>query len=514
MGNATATTTAASPRDPEAPLLLEAVARRDMAAVAALLPASSAAAAACRELLKRALDRRGQAALHLACGSGSPLVIARDDSVSKVNLVGYLIARGASVSVRDASGWTPLHHACAAGDLLVVRLLLENSADPRARNHLGISSLDFLAREFLVPGRVPVPQFIEQELRLCTGEAARPSFREDATSKNADGKNADVATGCDLRVPEVVHCGDVLNVLLTKRSPAPAEPNNTKNNNNISADPDPSAAARLLMPTTYYAQMYYVDPQRPWVMRKRVGSYRYLTSATPHGGAAAAAAEVGVTQAGAESGNVLHFGTAQLAVGAKFRILLHTGRGGNLEVGCASNVVTILATKKTKNKNKNNINDDDDSNDVGDAGAVRVGASDGTSGGRVRTSSGTEIATETVAIPVEGDEFDVALEDGEEAGESLFGSSNHEVRSPEFYVAVSSLASTAEIWFDSLQHPPPEDFAFDLRVHTVDIELALEKYPQLMSLRFRLVPCWMEEVHFWRVYFYQIAVLRDRHRER
>lgn len=429
MGNAPAAPL--SDRPTLAPLL-QAVLERDMPRITALLPASSYEQ--CRERLSSTRDKNGRTALILACGNA--LSLDRDESVSRVNLVGYLIARGASVeSEHDASGWTPLHHACATGDLLVVRLLMDSGAAPQTRNWLGIPALDFLERSYIVPGHTPLPAYVEQELSMNVGT--------ESTSRNK--VNRDARCDCELSVPEVTYCGDTLSVIVTSARPTAS------------------------LPKSYYAQLYYVDSHRPWVMRKRIGSYRYITSAAQHGNANE---ESDLAQ------STVLFGTAQLTPGAKFRVLLHTGRGGKLEVLCASNVVTIRPAK------------------------------------RESVSASSEAAALTVQCPVNGDEFDVALDSCSDEAESLFWVPEHDVQSEAYHTAITSMTLNSKIWVEGLRSPPPDSFLFDLLVHKVDVELALEKYPRLMGLRFRLVPCWMDEGKFWRIFFYQVALLRGQFRDR
>jgi ankyrin repeat protein len=48
----------------------------------------------------------------------------------------------ANPNTRDLSGWTPLHYACLGGHRDVVRLLLDEGADPTKRTDKG-----YLARE-------------------------------------------------------------------------------------------------------------------------------------------------------------------------------------------------------------------------------------------------------------------------------------------------------------------------------------------------------------------------------
>ncbi len=54
-----------------------------------------------------------------------------------------LIARGANVNARAASGHIPLHEASANGNVELVRLLIENGADINAKTDDGRTPLDF-----------------------------------------------------------------------------------------------------------------------------------------------------------------------------------------------------------------------------------------------------------------------------------------------------------------------------------------------------------------------------------
>jgi uncharacterized protein len=68
-----------------------------------------------------------------------------------------LLAAGAAVDARQAGGFTPLHGAAFNGQLEMVKLLLDNGADPRTLNDQGQSSLD-IARE---RGHVSVGEFLQ-----------------------------------------------------------------------------------------------------------------------------------------------------------------------------------------------------------------------------------------------------------------------------------------------------------------------------------------------------------------
>jgi hypothetical protein len=50
-----------------------------------------------------------------------------------LEVVRYLIARGANVNAADPMGWTPLHLAAREGHLPVVKLLVEHGASPLAK---------------------------------------------------------------------------------------------------------------------------------------------------------------------------------------------------------------------------------------------------------------------------------------------------------------------------------------------------------------------------------------------
>ena len=139
----------------EALPLLSACQKRDMETVSILLASSM-------DHL-HAIGECGRTPILLASALGSLPVLY--DSASRTQFLGYLLSRGARVSDRDNDGWTPLHHCCAAGDLDGVRLLIENGGDPDATNNQGIRAIEFLDRDYVVPGRVAVPEYAEIQLR-------------------------------------------------------------------------------------------------------------------------------------------------------------------------------------------------------------------------------------------------------------------------------------------------------------------------------------------------------------
>ena len=67
-----------------------------------------------------------------------------------------------------------------------------------------------------------------------------------------------------------------------------------------------------------------------------------------------------------------------------------------------------------------------------------------------------------------------------------------------------------DLWVDGLREPPPPG---DRSARTVQerLALALDDVPNLVGLRFRLVPCWMTETAFWRIFFYSVGRVRARY---
>ena len=49
-------------------------------------------------------------------------------------MVEYLVGKGAKVDEKDKFQRTPLHIACVKGYPMIVRFLIENKADPYARD--------------------------------------------------------------------------------------------------------------------------------------------------------------------------------------------------------------------------------------------------------------------------------------------------------------------------------------------------------------------------------------------
>ena len=56
------------------------------------------------------------------------------DADAAFRMVEYLVGKGAKVDEKDKFQRTPLHIACVKGYPMIVRFLIENKADPYARD--------------------------------------------------------------------------------------------------------------------------------------------------------------------------------------------------------------------------------------------------------------------------------------------------------------------------------------------------------------------------------------------
>jgi ankyrin repeat protein len=79
-------------------------------------------------------NSKGDTPLILCCENSSP---------NSVLIAQNLLASGASVTEVNGTRRTPLHLAARAGNEALVRLLLSNGADPKAKDNLGMTPVDF-----------------------------------------------------------------------------------------------------------------------------------------------------------------------------------------------------------------------------------------------------------------------------------------------------------------------------------------------------------------------------------
>ena len=505
MGNQQTTANPTATTNPKALPLLSACQKRDMETVSILLASSS------MDHL-HAVGECGRTPVLLASALGSLPVLY--DSASRTQFLGYLLSRGARVSDRDNDGWTPLHHCCAAGDLDGVRLLIENGGDPDATNNQGIRAIEFLDRDYVVPGRVAVPEYAEIQLRQSSQslrDSSSPTSsrrraaptrrrkkkqssstgfeeeddiendfdqdfveeeeREDEEGEETEGEEKE-ETYLDLGVEsEVEGSGDSNNSSSSSSSRSSSSPGSTSWKIEYCSLRVPEVVRRGDPLTVHFTrgddgcdgsdasfvQLYYVD-SKPWLLRKRVGSYQKFPP-------------------GRQSGT-LTFSTKRLSANGKFRILYH-GTDRERRVVCASNVVKIQ--------------------DPGMTGRSLVEAA---LCSEAALSRG-EVQSPKVLNDIDSDEFSIYLD--EERSWSL------PIGNEEYDDEIMQLAQDESLWLAALKNPPTTDYTFDLIMSKVDIAMAMEDDSKLIGVRFRLVPCWMSEHEFWRVYFWKISQLRTKY---
>ena len=59
-----------------------------------------------------------------------------------LNVVEFLLERGADPNVQGDDGWTPLHYAVSRYHVDVARVLLDHGADPTIRDNEGMTPLE------------------------------------------------------------------------------------------------------------------------------------------------------------------------------------------------------------------------------------------------------------------------------------------------------------------------------------------------------------------------------------
>lgn len=83
-------------------------------------------------IVDRANSKKGFLDLKSAEGKTALIYAITSGPIGHPEVVGILLKAGASPSVSDNDGRTPLHHACASGQDETIELLLAANADPNA----------------------------------------------------------------------------------------------------------------------------------------------------------------------------------------------------------------------------------------------------------------------------------------------------------------------------------------------------------------------------------------------
>ena len=91
----------------------------------------------------------------------------------EVDVVKFLVSKGAKVNAKDDDGYTPLHYAIFGGSLEVVQFLISIGADIRAKNNKGMTPLHAAVRG----GHREIAQFLVENGARRTNVSPRPILR-------------------------------------------------------------------------------------------------------------------------------------------------------------------------------------------------------------------------------------------------------------------------------------------------------------------------------------------------
>lgn len=451
---------------------------------------------ACQKILKTSLNHlhaRGEqhrTPILLCVALGSLPVVY--DSASRTQFLGYLLSRGALVSDQDEKGWTPLHHCLAVGDLDSVRLLIENGADPDATNNQGIRAIEFLERDYIVPGKTPYIK--EQNLHeliqsLTVKNKNTSSTRQINTNTSNSQANSSRSQKAQVHVPKVQNNTatgfDDDDSFNNEEDDfdyydqddtifEPTSPGNKEHGTDADSTTSPGSTlwkmeyCSLRCPdiitqgnvlnveftrgsdhcTTSFVQLYYID-KKPWMLRSRLGSFQSFPKHLQSG--------------------TFQFQTKRLSANGKFRLLYH---GQDKKVLCASNMFRIQ--------------------DPGVSGKSLVAAALATNESFKNNNL------------IDEDEFSTHLLEQDRSW-ALPPSSKF---LSEYQQNILQLTKDESLWIKALKDPPPVEYSFNLIMSKMDIAIAMEDDKKLIPIRFRLCPCWLDETEFWRVYFWKLAQLR------
>jgi hypothetical protein len=484
MGNRSTTTTT----NPDALQLLSASMSRDIEKAHFILKHSVAHI--------HARGEHNRTPILLCCALGSKP--AMYDCASRSQFLGYLLSRGARVSDRDDLGWTPLHHCCAVGDFDGVRLLITNGANPDATSNQGIPAIEFLHRDYVVPGRVIVPPKDEhfiQKLKQTSMERQKERRNPNINNKvkfkikNSSNHNSSSSTGFedfhgegfdedieddfnDIALEKAKNLeeehvdGDHLNTIEKETKDHFNQQVDQLMNENVDeswkmdycslrcSDVVKRGDPLVLEYTRgndhhnkSYVQLYYVD-RKPWMLRKRIGSYKTFPPDLQSG--------------------TLIFSTKRLSVNGRFRFLYHSGSDNDDSSSSSSN--------GSRRRDHHRVLCSSNAFKISDPGV--------SSRSLVAAAlNQSEKIKRSTSCGFDEDEFSVHLDQDRSWALPRSGINNnkHDSLANQYHNDIIQLSDDETIWLNGIRSPPPMDYLIDLILSKVDIALAMEDDKKLIS---------------------------------
>ena len=218
-----------------------------------------------------------------------------------IDLVVFLISKGADLNLIDNKGWTCLHHAAACPDLDIVKVLLANGANPFERNFFGLRPIDF----FL--------------------DSRSLNIYKDAIQKGSEDD------GPSLLVPTYVKHGEDLRVEYAWASSS----------------------------TSAYIQFYAQSKKCLWSLHPRMGHYKYLPKRQIGGDSSSDTEKAGYdsaksdtrtrTSIDADSVGIVAFKTDLLEIGKFYRVLLHLSSSKAIAASAPFKVVDCKDAEENEN---------------------------------------------------------------------------------------------------------------------------------------------------------------------
>ena len=78
----------------------------------------------------------------------TPLLYVIKESSFRLEVITFLIEKGANIESQDEHGWTALHFASRDANLEIVRLLLKKGANIEIKNDKGETPIDIAEKNF------------------------------------------------------------------------------------------------------------------------------------------------------------------------------------------------------------------------------------------------------------------------------------------------------------------------------------------------------------------------------